>query len=375
MPHVHNWMTAFRRILFLFFGGWMSFFSPLGLRAQVVDGVYISPGRGFVVPHRPELRGLVSSHSTTFFAGFWKDTRYASKPKHWHGLYGYPQWGIEAYYSDLGNRRALGHQFAAITFIKVPSKRLSGERIAASAIWGIGAGYNTRVWDLGENPKGIALGSHFNVCLAAGYLIDVKLRERLHLETGVRFTHFSNGAIRLPNLGTNNLSAQVGLRYGFRRAMAASELAETPPPSIPKNNEYRVHATVGMKQNLPPGGPNFMVYNLAGEYTRRLGYKHGLLLRADGWFNTASAALLQGETESLDRIQAGLAVGYRRHFGAATFDIQMGAYVFTRYQGNGAFYHRFQLAHRLSEDWSASLGLTTHWARAHHPEIGLYHRF
>lgn len=352
----------------------MNFFSPCDLGAQVVDGVYLSPGRGFVVPHRPELRGLVSSHSTTLFAGFWNDTRHASKPKLWHGLYGYPQWGIEAYYSDLGNPRELGHQFAALAYLKVQSKRLSGKRVTASAIWGIGAGYTTRVWDLGENPKGIALGSHFNVCLAAGYLVDLKLSERMRLETGVRFTHFSNGAIRMPNLGTNNLSAQIGLRYGFRRSPVKNEVAETPPASIPKPNEYRVHATVGMKQNLPPGGPNYMVYNLAGEYARRLGHKHAVLLRADGWFNTASAALLEGETGSLERIQAGFALGYRRHYGAASFDIQMGAYAFSRYRGNGLFYHRFQLAHRLSEHWSASLGLTTHWARAHHPEIGVYYR-
>lgn len=375
MPHVHKWISAFQRILFLFFGGWLGCATPFAVSAQAVDGVYLSPGRGFIVPHRPELRSLVTAHSTTGFAGFWVDTRQARKPKRWHGLYRYPQWGVELYYGNLGNTRELGHQLAAIAFLQVPSKRLSSRRISTSALWGMGMGYNTRVWDLAENPQGIALGSHVNICLTAGYSVTFALSDRLGLESGLRFTHFSNGALRLPNLGTNNLSAQVGFRYSLQQR--TSPLPDEPvfTSELPKRAEFRVLGTIGMKQNLPPGGPNYLIHHLAAEYTHRQNWKHGWLVRLDGWYNTASAALINGETGTIDRLQSGLALGYRRHFGAASFDIHMGSYLFTRYSGNGMFYHRFQLSHRMGERLSASLGLTTHWARAHHPELGLGYRF
>ena len=375
MPHVHKWISAFQRILFWFFLGWMSAGSPGELHAQVVDGVYASPGRGFVIPHRPELRGLVTAHSTILFVGVWKDTRNAAQPKRWHSLYRYPRWGFEAYYSGLGNPRQLGHQFAGLTYLQVPSKRLSGRRVTSSALWGIGLGYTTEVWDNGNNPKGIALSSHLNICLAAGYATEVQISERMAIEGGLRFTHFSNGALKRPNLGTNNLSAQIGVRYRLQPESHAptEELQFT--SELPVLNEVRAVVGIGMKQNLPPGGPNYLVHNLAGEYTRRFGWKHGILVRADAWYNTAAAALIDGETGAIDRFQAGFTIGYRRHFGAASFDVQMGAYAFTRFKGNGMIYHRFQINHRLSERLRASVGLTAHWARAHHPEVGLGYRF
>ncbi len=375
MPHVHKWISAFQRNLFLFLVGWMTAHVPTDLCAQSVDGIYLSPGRGFVIPHRPELRGLVTAHSTTLFIGVWKETKNAVQPKRWHGLYRHPRWGFELYLSDLGNRSQLGQQAAALTYLQVPSKRLSSQRITTSAVWGIGMGYTTKVWDPNDNIKGIALSSHINVCLAAGYLTEVKLSKQMALQGGLRFTHFSNGALKRPNLGTNNLSAQIGIRYRFNTEQAERTNDVQFTSDLPVLNEFRAVAGIGMKQNLPPGGPNFLVHNLAGEYTRRFGWKHGLLFRADAWYNTAAAALIDGETTAIDRFQLGLAIGYRRHFGAASFDVQMGTYAFTRFRGNGMIYHRFQLNHRLTDQLRTSLGLTAHWARAHHPEIGLAYRF
>lgn len=344
-------------------------------RAQLADAVYLSPGRGFVIPHRPELRGLITAHSTTLFVGVWKDTQSAPVPKRWHGLYRYPRWGFELYFSDLGNRQELGQQLAGLSFIRVPSRRLSSRRITTSAVWGMGFGYTSKVWDVDNNLKGIALGSRFNIALAAGYLTEVQLGDRMALEAGLRFTHFSNGAVKRPNLGTNNLTAQLGIVYRLHEGTDLSSDAPVFPSVLPLLNELRVLGSIGLKQNLPPGGPSYLVHNLAGEFTRRFGWKHGVLLRADTWYNTASAALIPGETTAIDRFQLGFAIGYRRHFGAASFDVQMGGYLFTRFDGNGLIYHRFQLNHRITDRLRATVGLTTHWARAHHPELGLGYRF
>jgi hypothetical protein len=346
--------------------------------AQPSINAYLLGGAGFLVPHRSELRPLVTGHSQTVTAGFSRSTAQAATRKPWHALYGYPEYGFEVYYADLGNARQLGRQLALNAMIQLPVAWLSSERINTHSVWGIGLGYNTVVWDMNTNRKAIALSSPFNVCLTAGYEVDFKFHSYLTPFASLRMTHFSNGALRLPNLGTNNLSAAIGVRYRLGDETILQELepdAADHPPGRAKFTPFASLST-GAKENLPPGGPTHLIYTASIGVYWNYSAKSDALARVDHWYNLALTPLLASgnqasESPALDRFQQGVAIGHVNRFGKASFEVHMGIYTRTVYRGQGLLYHRFQLNHAIGHRFTASLGLMTHWARAHHPEIGL----
>lgn len=365
-------------------------FSPFWADAQSLEAISLSGGFGFMVPHRQELRGLVQGHAREFGVGALFSTLGAKKEKSWHRHYGFPNYGFEFYYADLGNRAELGQQMALNAFLHLPFpflKQSPTDRWQIYSHWGIGAGYTDVVWSLDDNLKGIALSSAFNVCLTAGFYASHHFSNRFSANAGVRMTHLSNGAVKLPNLGTNNLTGNIGLRYHLIDQRVSAPSTDSPDGSdsdsfdLSKQKKMHFFATVnsGIKENLPPGGPKLFVHNAAIGLELRSSPKSGFLLRSDLWYNLAVSGLIE-RNEGIaptrgDRVQGGLALGYIRHFGMARFETQMGAYLYSRYRGNGLFYHRFVISHEITEAIRVTLGLKTHWARADHPELGVVFRW
>lgn len=343
---------------------------------------------GFVVPHRKELRNLITGHSQGITLSLHKQS---DGSKAWHHTYRKPLWGLEFYYSSLGNRAQLGQQCALSANVQFPL--LQQSRWRAYSIWGLGAGYTTRIWDIDQNLKNIALGSSFNICLTAGCGIGWQSTPRLSFDANFRITHLSNGAFTHPNMGTNNIMASLGVRYGIGADFLVTEL--TIPAGDPdgattngraqagqaEKNKHHIalFANSGIKENLPPGGPKHFVHNLAAAYTHRFSNKSGFLLRSDLWYNRAISVQIRrdegAEPDAIDLLQVGLSAGYVRYFGRLQFEVQMGAYLRTRYIGNGLFYHRFLFNHDLGKGFSGTLGLKTHWTRADHPELGMSYTF
>lgn len=360
-------------------------FSPYRADGQVGQSVALAKGFGFVVPHRPELRNLVTGHSNSWHAGWQMNTRHAGHRKAWHRAYHYPLWGVEVYYADLGNRKQLGQQLAVHAMVKLPQfTRLIAphRRVQLYSQWGIGAGYSDVVWDLEANPKGIALSSALNVCLSAGYLAQVRVSDRFAVHAGISVVHFSNGSLSVPNLGTNNLSGALGLVYHLTkmRSEASNPDAhvDTSLHSFTKWTFFTAFSS-GLRENLPPGGPSHFVHNLVLGAEYRWIFKTALVVRHDASYNLSLDPLLRRngttEVQSTDRLQGGFAVGIVRHFGRASFEASMGAYYRNRNAGDGTFYNRFALRHQVTQGISVSLGLKTHWAKADYPEVGVMYRW
>ena len=325
-----------------------------------------------MIPHRDELRNLITDHSRGFIAGIhWR----TNGEKEWHSRYRFPTWGFEAYYANLGNPRELGQQFALSTTIRFER----GTKLRRYGLWGIGLGYNSVQWDLESNPKALAIGSALNCCLTAGCGLVYSATPQLSIDLNLRMTHFSNGAMRMPNLGTNNAMALLGVRYSIRR----EEILDLPPHPAGQAEktglESAIYASTGVKENQPPGGKKYFVHNLGFAIGQRFGAKSGLLVRADVWYNRAISVHLQGndgeDANPTDLLQAGLALAYQRYYGRLTAEAQVGIYLHSRFKGDGLFYNRFLLRHGVTDSFDAFIGLKTHWTRADHPEIGIRYRF
>ncbi len=89
---------------------------------------------------------------------------------------------------------------------------LNKNRNSIYFIPGFGLAYDTKTFY--TNKKNIFIGSHFN------YSIRLESQYHYHLKTnnilifGLKYMHYSNGAITLPNRGINSLSLKLG--YAFK---------------------------------------------------------------------------------------------------------------------------------------------------------------
>ncbi len=135
--------------------------------------------------------------------------------KLWQQLYGYPTWGFGFYSVNFFDSGELGTPSAIYAFINAPIiKRF--KRWSINYEVGFGLTYNWKPFNLDTNPYQYAIGSYNTVFIDAGLNADVNLGKHFNITVGFTFTHFSNGATRVPNMGINLVAPRVGIKYRFK---------------------------------------------------------------------------------------------------------------------------------------------------------------
>jgi len=72
----------------------------------------------------------------------------------------------------------------------------------------------------GENPNNepyyyYPIGSNLTVFIDLGINSTIRLARKIDLNVGISYTHFSNGSVKLPNLGINVFAPRIGIQYIF----------------------------------------------------------------------------------------------------------------------------------------------------------------
>ena len=134
--------------------------------------------------------------------------------KLWQQLYGFPTWGFGFYVVDFFDPSELGTPSAFYAFFNAPLiKRFN--KWSLNYDIGFGLTYDWKPFNQETNPMQYAIGSYNTVYIDVGLQAVVPLGKRFELSGGFSFTHFSNGATRVPNMGINLLAPKVGIKYLF----------------------------------------------------------------------------------------------------------------------------------------------------------------
>ncbi len=164
--------------------------------------------------------------------------------KLWQQLYGYPTWGFGFYGVNFFDSEELGTPSAIYTFINAPIiKRF--KRWSINYEVGFGLTYDWKKFDQNTNAMQYAIGSSNTVFIDAGLNIDVMLGKRFNFTGGFTFTHFSNGATRVPNLGINLVAPRFGLKYMFK---PRPDFIKVEVPKYKNDWEYIVLLAASSKQ-------------------------------------------------------------------------------------------------------------------------------
>ena len=160
----------------------------------------VSVDRGFIIPHHEDMYHLYKPVHSLQYA-------YLLPLKNTSSRLGALIYSADLGSSILGKAFALGLNMEKSWVPSSKNKVLLG--------FAMGLGMVTNPYDVGTNDQNRAIGSMGN---AFGQLYVVgshAVSKSLSIGFGLRFSHFSNGAWKAPNLGINIPSVSLGLSKGI----------------------------------------------------------------------------------------------------------------------------------------------------------------
>lgn len=353
-------------------------FSPFVLVAQTVDQehLYLSvkPKLGFLAAHRGTMGHLPEQSCRGAELSFYK--RFAAD-KFWKSAYRNPYAGITLYGSTVGNNAVLGQAFGAYGFFEFPfaESRLHILTFKISS----GLGYITKVFDQENNPKNVAVSTHFNALICLGVQGRIYLGARHQLLYSLDMTHLSNGSYQVPNLGLNMPYFGLGYAINFRsvqRTVYAKDATPVIRPPWLKNWNFTALGILSAKEVFPTGGKKYPVYALSLTERKLFTPKAGMETTLDLIYKQALYGYKSYIPKNSWKIfQVGVFAGYVLPLDKFHFVLGMGAYLKDRYNSDNRFYHRLGMRYQFGNGLIANVTLKAHWARADYVEWGIGYTF
>ena len=321
---------------------------------------------GHVFATNPFVKGVnAETESIKAYQAFSvKFSKQTSGQKSWEQLYNYPQYGLGLYVADFYNPEEIGTPIAVYGFINAPFKRWN--KLTFNYEIGFGASFHWKAYNPVSNQYNVALGGGESFLIDAGLNLQYLVSNRIELSTGFSFTHFSNGAIRKPNLGLNTFAPKISLKYNFYDKPVFTR------QTIPKytaNNEWIISAYGGIKNvifdsvNLPVlekyEGLYFPVFGLSTMFNCQVSYKSkigfGATLSYNGAVN-AQAAVDNSDLEAVkgkfsDKILISIYPSYELVIDRVSLTLQPAFYVYRKKISNHSpvFHQRIGLKYQISD--------------------------
>lgn len=315
---------------------------------------------GYALPHRSEMLALVTGHSRGLHGriGNWDATGWR---QHWsqHG----PVWqGLEVGWLNGGSDE-LGKMASAMWLVALP----------VHSRWhielGTGAGWSTAPYDPVERPLSIAIGTQLNAGLHLGTSVQLVLREEGWLALGAGLTHFSNGALALPNLGINNLHLHV--RAGWTKPHRFTESRVEKGSELAENWQWAFAGRAGARDINLPGGVLHPTISAGAYALRHTAATHAWTLAVDLAHNQSLRQFSDTPLTLPQKLQLSSLAGVNLHFGHAHLMLLQG-WVWTHPdEALGRRHLQAILAYDAHPSWAIELGLRSFRLRADYPFIGI----
>ena len=323
---------------------------------------------GFLAAHRGTMGHLPAHHA---WAGEFSYFKRVSGRKQWHTLCGFPYVGGTFFGGSVGNNEILGTYLGAYGFIEFPF--FSSKHYEFVGKMGSGLGYTNKVFDKEDNPKNVAMSTHFNALICIGLKSHFKFN-RNKITVGLDMTHFSNGASKVPNLGVNLPYVSLGYARSIQQKERDSIVVQNVVPL--RKWLFAVTVIGSAKEMFPTGRKKYPVYALSAGLRWFSRPKVGLETSLDLISKQAIFAYRpEIEKDQWGILQMGAYIGYLLPLDQLHFALGMGIYVKDKYQPEDFMYHRVGLRYYFPNGINTQVVLKSHWARADYVEWGIGYTF
>ena len=293
--------------------------------------------------------------------------------KLWEQVYNNPEYGIGFFMGNFDHSPELGNPIAVYGFFSSPIFKTNNFSINYDA--GFGLTFNWESFELGQNANNIAIGAEQSVYIDLGLKLKYQLSKNWSIGAGVSFTHFSNGALKKPNMGINTLAPKLLLSYDITRNQK-NIINDKIPPFQPKNN-LSVSTYFGLKNVLyerndvdtivANKGVYYPIYGLSSVIDWQLTYKSKVGLGMTfGYFGAANSILtakngklIKNNASLKDGFEISIFPSYELLVSKVSLVIQPGLYIYRRKYENQTprFYQRIGLKYNFWRKYFVGINL------------------
>ncbi len=326
---------------------------------------------GFIIAHRVSMYALQRDHVRMAEFSLLRQT---DGSKAWHSIYNYPLIGVKYHYFDLGNKEETGYAHSLMPFIEFDNSK--NESVNFQYGFGIGASYFTKTFNVKDNYRNLAMGSHFSFAVCMSAALEWKVVLNTSVITGISFNHFSNGAIKTPNLGYNIPSARLGITYKFGKEEVQHDVTQE---EVEKRWRKSICLGAGVKQRYPVNGPNYGVVSLSFAGMKQVSKKSAIGAGADVHYDESLHTVLESDdgrkAPVKDAFRAGICASYELIFSDFSLLFQGGRYFYSKHNSEGKFYQRLGMRYTFYRNWFACINLRSHFGKADFFEAGTGFKF
>lgn len=157
-------------------------------------------------------------------------------------IYNYPLWGLGCKVLNFHNLSEIGIPIALYGFVDLPVVRR--QKYTLNAELGFGLSFNWHSFNPITNQFNVALGLGQAFMSDGGLTFNYELSDHFDLLAGLNFTHYSNGAIKMPNYGINSYAPKIGIKYNFYKRPTFIKTKIVP---LKRQGEWVFSTFAGMK--------------------------------------------------------------------------------------------------------------------------------
>jgi hypothetical protein len=273
-------------------------------------------------------------------------------------LYRHPTFGIGGYAATF-DRPEIGSPYAIYGFVDFPYWTRN-EKWQWTYSMAIGLSYNFNPYDKEKNPLNTLIGSKQNAYIHFHSRVNHKIKERLSISLGLGFTHFSNGAYKLPNVGLNKGSLLLGLQYKTSNEKVIS--LDQSLPAYNRKTQTDIYWSNGVK-NFQPGGAIYWKTGFGINKTWSIDHRYRLGLGADIFYRSGTSNPT-GIGNPLENMwSSGVYAAWEWVITERLFmPLNIGTYLY-EYVENGSkhrWYERIGLRYRINRQLYAGMSIKAH---------------
>lgn len=280
-----------------------------------------------------------------------------------------PEYGVRASFTALGSLNfkpgaRFGDLFTVHGFFK--PNFYKGNVFSFGPLINAGLSFTRYAWDPVTDPRNLYLGSKVTVNLGVGLEARFQLHPLWSLALQVVGSHRSNGMLRVPNWGINNIDASFALRYHLDPVLPASGKAVKPASDVRKKFLYDIYFNGGVHscdvdRNMtteltgePVLGKAYAKFNLGGTVSYRYHtlFATGLgvdLMYAGNWKRMEELSGLTGEKVTCSPVQVGFYIHQSLFYRHLEMGLDVGIYAYKKMgpEDSGLDYERISLRYNF----------------------------
>lgn len=242
--------------------------------------------------------------------------------------------------------------------------------------FGIGLGYATKKFDINSNYENISIGSHLNIHFNVKLGTKIKLSDKLSLNSGLSFSHFSNANMAEPNLGINLFTAYAGFNY------ALGEQTEFKKLEIDKHitqHEFAFIYAAGGKHTRALQLNAYFTSSISTEYKFHWKRKFHVGVGLDLFYDSSTKVEMISSNSEVYKpiydLRSGVHISQEIVYNRFSFILQEGLYVgLTDRVNQKRMYNRGILRWKF-DHFLLSVSMKSHANILDYPEIGIGYYF